>query len=80
MTAQAAQATAQAAKSALDSAQLAEASAKKTAAAARVVIQQTRSDQADADTDVAMSEVAEVEAHENYRQAQSKAAERTSNS
>ena len=48
----------------------------KTAASARVVIQQTRSDQADAETDVAMSEVAEAEAHEGYRQAQSRAAER----
>lgn len=76
-TSSAAAATAQAARAALDAAGLAELSAQKTASAARVLIQQTGSDIADAETDVAMSEVAEAEAREQYREAHARAAERT---
>lgn len=75
-TAQAAATTAEAAKAALASASLAEASATATAAAARVVVQHSRGELADADTDVAMSEVAEAEAHQRYRDVVAKAEER----
>jgi len=68
-TAAAAAATARAAESALQSAALAEASAARTAAAARTIVQSTNADLADATTDVSMSDVAEAEAQERYRQA-----------
>jgi len=53
----------------VESAALAELSAARTAAAARQVVQSTSEDIAEADTDVAMSDVAEAEAHERYRDA-----------
>jgi hypothetical protein len=70
---QAAQRTADAAKAALQSATLAEASAKETASAARVVVQSTREDIAVSEDEVAQADIAEVEAHERYRQAVSRA-------
>jgi hypothetical protein len=65
--AEAAQATAEAAKAALASMALAETSAAKTASAARLMVQETRADLADAQTDEAMSDVVEAEAHGAYR-------------
>ncbi len=50
--AEAAKATAEAAKSALSAASLAETSAAKTAAAARLVVESTRADSSDAESDV----------------------------
>jgi hypothetical protein len=70
---QAAERTADAAKAALQSATLAEASAKETASAARVVVQSTREDIAVSEDEVAQADIAEVEAHERYRQAVSRA-------
>lgn len=72
----AAEATAEAARAAAKSAALAEESAEKTAAAARVIVQSTRLDLLDADAQVAMADVSEVEAHEGYRSASDRAAER----
>ena len=74
---EAAAATAQAAKAALAAAQLAETSAAKTAAAARLVVQSTRAGLADAESDVAMADVDEVGAHDRYRNASNRAAERS---
>ena len=65
----AAERTAEAAKAALDSATFAEQSAAETAIAARVVVQSTRGDFATSEDDVAQADIAEVEAHERYRQA-----------
>jgi hypothetical protein len=65
--AEAAQATAEAAQAALASMTLAETSAARTAAAAKLMVQETRADLADAQSDEAMSEVVEVEAHDAYR-------------
>jgi hypothetical protein len=67
--AEAANATADAAKAALEAATLAEASASKTAQAARAIIESTRDNLAEAETEVAMSDVAEATAQEKYRQA-----------
>jgi len=67
--AEAALATAEAAKAALAAATLAETSAAKTAKAARTIIESTRDDLVDAETDVAMADVGEAVAHEGYRQA-----------
>ena len=66
---QASRRTAEAAKAALESATLAERSAAETATAARVVVQSTRDDIATTEDDVAQADVAEVDAHERYRQA-----------
>lgn len=68
--------TAHAAKAALESATLAETSAADTAAAARVVVQSTRENIADSDEDVAQADIAEVEAHERYRIAVQRVADR----
>jgi len=65
-TSRAAAATARAAEAALDAAKLGEDSATQMAAAARTVVQITEGDNAAADTDVSMSEVAEAEAHHRY--------------
>ena len=71
--AEAAKATAQAARAALDSMALAEMSAAKTAAASKIVVMSTRADLADAETDVAISEIGEAQAHEDYRAAEERA-------
>ena len=73
---EAATATAEAAKAALASATLAETSAAKTAAAAKLIVQATNVGLADAESDVAMADVAEAVAHQRYRD--STAAEKTS--
>ena len=65
--------TADAAKAALASMSLAETSAAKTAQAAKTVVSATRVDLADAEADEAMSDVAEAEAHTNYRAASDRA-------
>ncbi len=74
--ADAANATAKAAKAALASANLAEATATKTALAARVMIDATRADLADADAEVAVDEVSEAGAHLEYKAAVNRAAAR----
>jgi hypothetical protein len=73
---QAATATAEAARSALDSMVLAEASAAKTAAAAKLFVMAANADLADAVSDEALSDVAEVLAHGAYRAASERATER----
>jgi hypothetical protein len=73
---EAANATAAAAKSALDAAILAETSASKTATAARLVVQSTRDHTADAESDLAIAEIEEAEAHDRYRQALDRADKR----
>lgn len=75
--AEAAVATSVAAKSALESMALAETSAAKTAEAAKRVVLSARTDLADAETDVAMSELGEAEAHEDYQAAEARARTRT---
>ena len=71
--AEAALATSAAAKAALESMALAEASAAKTAKASKLVVMSTRVDLADAETDVAMSELGEAEAQGEYRAAAERA-------
>ena len=66
-------ATAEAAKAALASASLAEQTAAKTAAAARLVVEHSRVDLADATTDAAMADIDESEAHARYRDASDRA-------
>jgi len=73
--AEAAIATADAAKAALQAATLAETSATKTAKAARTIIESTRDDLAEAETELAMADVTEAEAHERYRQAVKRASD-----
>jgi hypothetical protein len=73
---EAAHKTATAAKAALESATLAETSAADTAAAARVIVQVTREDLADTDDEVALADIAEVEAHERYRTAAARATDK----
>jgi hypothetical protein len=70
---EAAAATADAAKAALASMALAETSAAKTAAAAKLVVETSRADLADAQSDEAMSEVAEAAAQSEYRAASDRA-------
>lgn len=65
--AKAALATAAAAKSALEFATLAEESASKTAASSKLVVEATKADQINADTDSAMADAHEIEARERYR-------------
>jgi hypothetical protein len=72
----AASATAEAARVALESMTLAEASAAKTAAAARLFVMAANADLADAVSDQAMSDVAEVAAHDEYRAASLRAADK----
>jgi hypothetical protein len=50
--------------------------AEQATAAAKSVVMETRSEISEADSDVAMMEVAEAEAHERYRDAYSKATDR----
>jgi hypothetical protein len=52
---------------------LAETSAAKTAAAAKLYVQEARADLADAQTDEAMSEIAEEDARSGYRAATDRA-------
>jgi hypothetical protein len=73
---EAATATAEAAKSALASMALAETSAAKTAAAAKLYLHEATALLADAQSDEAMSEVAEAGAHVGYREAANRAAGR----
>ena len=74
--AEAAAATAVAAKGALAAMALAETSAAKTAAAAKAAALSTQADSADADAETSMAEVDEAEAHERYRDATTRAAQR----
>jgi hypothetical protein len=55
---------------------LAETSAAKTAAAAKAAAMSTQVDSADADAETAMAEVDEAEAHQRYRDATTRAADR----
>ncbi len=64
--AEAAIATAAAARAALEAASQAEISASRTAAAAKAVIQAATADQADADAESDVADVAEAIAHEAY--------------
>lgn len=70
----AASATADAARAALESMTLAEASAAKTAAAAKLFVMAANADLADAVSDEAISDVAEVTAHGEYHAAADRAA------
>jgi hypothetical protein len=65
----AAVATADASRAALQAASRAEESAEKTARSARLVVEASRADLADADTGSAMADVTEVEAHTAYKDA-----------
>jgi hypothetical protein len=58
---------------------LAEDSAARTAAAARLMVASTRADLVEADSDVAMSEVDEAEAHSGYASASMRAAAANAN-
>jgi hypothetical protein len=73
--AEAALATSAAAKAALDSMTLAEQSATKTAVAARLVAETAQVDASDSESDVAMADFGEAEAHEAYRQATKRASD-----
>jgi len=75
--AEAALATAAAAKAALASATLAEASAAKTASAAKLVALSTTASLADSEAETSMAEVEELTAQMRYRDASSRADERT---
>jgi len=66
---QAAQKTAEAARAALDAATAAESSASETARAARAVAEATRADMVSSESDVALADVGEAEAHQRYRDA-----------
>jgi hypothetical protein len=68
-------ATADVSKAALTAATLAEASASKTATAARMMVETTLVDVADADAESAFADVDEAEAHSRYRDAVARAAE-----
>jgi hypothetical protein len=59
------------------SAKLAETSAARTANAAKVIVQSTRMDLADAETDVASADIYEAKAHEEYRNATDRAARKS---
>ena len=72
--AEAAIATANAAKAALEAASLAEQSAARTASAARLVVESTNADLADADSGVAMADVEEAVAKRRYQDASERAA------
>lgn len=71
----AASATATAAKAALDSMTLAEASAVKTAQAARLAAETSRVEAGESDTDVAMADLGEADAREQYQQASDRASQ-----
>jgi hypothetical protein len=73
--ASAANATAAAAKAALESMALAEASAVKTAQAARLAAETTRVEAGESETDVAMADLGEADAREQYRQASDRASQ-----
>jgi hypothetical protein len=68
-------ATAAAAKSALEAAALAETSAAKTATAARVLVESTKADLIDADTESALADASETEAQHRYRSAANRTTE-----
>ena len=74
----AAHATAEAAHMALKSAGLAEESAAKTAKAAKLVVQMARAELADSESEAAMADIGEVDAHERYRAAVDRATDRQS--
>lgn len=76
--AKAAIATAEAAQSALAAMKLAEISAAKTAAAAKLVGLSTLAELADAEAEAGMAEIDEVAAHGRYRDASTRATDRTS--
>jgi hypothetical protein len=71
--AEAALATSAAAKSALEFATLAEKSAAKTAASARIVVENSHVNLADAGAESALADVDEVEARDKYRAASERA-------
>jgi hypothetical protein len=71
--AEAALATSEAAKAALDSMTLAEQSATKTAIAARLVAETAQVEAADSESDVALADLGEAEAKEEYRRASKRA-------
>ena len=75
---QAAHATAEAAHMALKAAGLAEESAAKTAKAAKLVVQMARAGLADSESEEALAEVGEVDAHERYKAAVERATDRQS--
>lgn len=75
--AEAALATAVAAKGALEAMALAETSAAKTAAAAKAAALSTQVDVADSDAETSMAEVDEAEAQQQYRNAVSRAEDRS---
>jgi hypothetical protein len=74
--AEAAVATAAAAKGALEAMALAETSAAKTAAAAKAAALSTQADVVDADAETSFAEVDEAAAHQRYRDATTRAAQR----
>ncbi len=76
--AEAALATAEAAKTALAAATLAETSAAKTASAAKLAALSTRADHADAESESALADVDEIDAHARYDDATKRAAARRS--
>ena len=74
--AQAAATTAEAAKAALSASVAAEESATRTAAAAKIVVDETRTDAVDAEAVSAMADIDEVEAHVAYGDAVRRAEQR----
>jgi hypothetical protein len=71
--AEAAIATSEAARAALESATLAEQSASKTASAARMVVQHSQADLADAISDSALADVDEADARQRYHDSSARA-------
>ena len=71
--AEAASATEEAANAALKATAAAQVSAKKTGSSARAVVKATTADLADADAQIALAEVDEVEGREHYRESAARA-------